>query len=202
MGRLAVYGGSFNPVHRGHIHLAEQFRLRLRLDRVVLMPAGIPPHKAAPDLAAAPDRLAMCRLAAAEAGLEVSDLELRRSGPSYTVDTLRALRGQNPGDELFLITGEDMFLTLLTWRDAPEILRLAAVCAAPRSWEGMRRMEAYAAELRAAGGRIFLQDIAYLPISSTQVRRAVREGRSIRELVPEAVAGYIESRHLYQEGLT
>ena len=63
MGRLAVYGGSFNPVHRGHIHLAEQFRLRLRLDRVVLMPAGIPPHKAAPDLAAAPDRLAMCRLA-------------------------------------------------------------------------------------------------------------------------------------------
>lgn len=197
--KTAVYGGTFNPIHNAHIHLASEFAKRVGFDRVILIPANIPPHKRVKELASGKDRLAMCKLAAEEYGLEVSDIELQRQGPSYTVDTLEELHQKYPEDELYLLTGEDMFLTLMQWRCPLRILELAVICAAPRSREGMPRLEACAKQLQANGGRTILENVEYLPVSSTMVREAVKKGESVNTLVPVPVAEYIRQNHLYEE---
>ena len=131
--KIALFGGAFDPIHNGHIRLALEFARRLGLDRVLLMPSYVPPHKLRGDMAGPADRLHMCRLAAAEhPGLEVSDLEIARGGASFTADTLDTLRGQYPEAVWYLITGADMFLTL----GALEHHRRAIRHCAPR--RGMR----------------------------------------------------------------
>lgn len=197
--KLAVYGGTFNPVHYGHLHLIRCFRQMIGADRVLLVPTGNPPHKCAPDLAPGEDRLAMLRLAAEDGRFEVSSLEIRRKGLSYTSDTLREIRSANPDAELFFLTGEDMFLTLADWHEPQTIFSLATVCAAPRSRDGLAPLEQYAEKVRRMGAKILICDIDYLPISSTQVRQAVRRGRNIAEYVPPRVADYILKHHLYSE---
>ena len=199
MKKIAVFGGTFNPVHNGHLHLARRFALAAGAQEVLLVPAFLPPHKRAPDLASPSDRLAMCRLAAQDGLFEVSMLEIERGGLSYTADTLRELKRLEPESELFLITGEDMFLTVENWREPETIFSLATVCAAPRSAAGMRRLLGHEALLRAMGAKTLVCDIPYLPVSSTMVREAVKAGKSIEKLVPPAVAGYIYRNHLYTE---
>ena len=165
--KTAVYGGTFNPIHRGHIHILGEFMERLALDRALLIPDGAPPHKQALDLAPGEHRLGMCRLdrnrylsldshkskmpqsgehrlgmcrLAAEAlpgRVEVSPIELERPGRSYTSDTLAQLNGLFPGEELYLLMGEDMFLTVDRWHAAEEIFRRAVLCASPRSPAGL-----------------------------------------------------------------
>lgn len=196
--KIAVFGGTFNPVHKGHIHLANRFAQILRVDRVLLIPASIPPHKRAPALAPGEDRLAMCRLACGTSGvLKASGLEIRRGGLSYTSDTLRELKALYPDSELYLITGEDMFLTLEQWHEADMIFSLATVYAAPRSRSGSGRLREYASALARKGARTRVEDIRYLPVSSTRVREAVRKGENISAYVPEPVARYISEKHLY-----
>lgn len=197
--KIAVFGGTFNPVHNGHLHLARSFAAAVGADRILLVPAFRPPHKRAPDLARAEDRLAMCRLAARDGPFEISTLELERGGLSYTADTLRELKRLEPGAELYLIMGEDMFLTIENWREPETIFSLATLCAAPRSGAGMSRLREHEAYLRSLGARTLVCGIPYLPVSSTQVRAAVRAGESIAELVPPAVADYIFQHHLYTE---
>ena len=143
MRKIAVYGGTFNPIHNGHIHLIEKFKKLIGFDKVVLIPTNLPPHKEALELASAEDRLQMCRLAARDAGFEVSDIEIRRRGRSYTVDTLESLKESDPDAEFYLVMGEDMFLTLLSWRRPDDILKLSTICAAPRSWQGLKKLEEY-----------------------------------------------------------
>ena len=131
--RTGIYGGTFNPIHLAHVHLVRAFIEQLSLNRVLLIPTGQPPHKAAAALACNADRLAMCRLAAAEISecpVEVSDIEMRRAGKSYTADTLTALRGQYPQDDFYLLMGEDMFLTVERWYEPEKIFREATVPAA------------------------------------------------------------------------
>ena len=146
MARIGIYGGSFNPPHLGHIRAAQETRRRLRLDRVILIPDAVPPHKTL--AAGSPDaktRLALVRLAVEGCeGLEVSDIELRRDGPSYTVDTLRQLHTQYPQDELFLLMGTDMFLTFDQWRGPDAIAQMAALVCMYRS----EKSGALAAELQ------------------------------------------------------
>lgn len=197
--KLAVFGGTFNPVHNGHLHLARRFARVTGVQKVLLMPAFRPPHKRTPDLASAGDRLAMCRLAEQEGPFEASALEIGRGGLSYTSDTLRELRRMEPDAELFLITGEDMFLTIENWREPDVIFSLATICAAPRSTQGLPRLLEHEALLRSLGAKTLVLDIPYLPVSSTMVRKAVRNGESIERLVPPAVAGYIIRNHLYTE---
>ncbi|MBW7573577.1 nicotinate (nicotinamide) nucleotide adenylyltransferase [Caproiciproducens faecalis] len=199
MQKIAVFGGTFNPIHNGHIHLAKQFAQRIGAQKVLLIPTYQPPHKRAPDLAPGQDRLEMCRLACEESNFEVSDMELRRGGSSYTADTLRELKKTNPDSELYLITGEDMFLTLKHWYEAQTIFRLAVLCAAPRSSDGLQPLLDYAKILEKEGARTFIRDIEYLPISSTMVRNAVRDGQNIADLVPPKVADYIAENKLYLE---
>ena len=197
MQKIAIFGGTFNPIHNGHLHLARQFSALVGFDRVLFIPTNVPPHKRPVDLAPAEDRLAMCRLAAEPAGFEACDLELRRAGPSYTSDTLLALHGLCPGGELYLIMGEDMFLTVENWHDAQKLFRLASICAAPRSAQGMAALREHAQHLETYGAHVVLGEIEYLPVSSTMVRRAAAAGQPLDALVPEQVARYIRENHLY-----
>ena len=198
--KTGIYGGTFNPIHNGHLHIVEEFRRGLGLDRVLLIPTRVPPHKAAPDLASAGERFAMCRLAAqGKPWLELSDIEMRREGKSYTAETLEELSVLYPQDRFYLLMGEDMFLTLDRWYRPETIFSLASVCTTPRSPDGLDALRQkaleYTGQLQA---RCFLEHIPYLPISSTQVRQAVARGEDVSGLVPQAVAAYMKERGLYR----
>lgn len=198
--KTGIYGGTFNPIHNGHLHIVEEFRRGLGLDRVLLIPTRVPPHKAAPDLASAGERFAMCRLAAqGKPWLELSDIEMRREGKSYTAETLEELSALYPQDQFYLLMGEDMFLTLGRWYRPETIFSLASVCTTPRSPDGLDALRQKALEYTGQfQARCFLEHIPYLPISSTQVRQAVARGEDISGLVPQAVATYMKERRLYR----
>ena len=195
-----IYGGTFNPIHNGHLHIVEEFRRGLGLDRVLLIPTRVPPHKAAPDLASAGERFAMCRLAAqGKPWLELSDIEMRREGKSYTAETLEELSALYPQDQFYLLMGEDMFLTLGSWYRPETIFSLASVCTTPRSPDGLDALRQKALEYTGQfQARCFLEHIPYLPISSTQVRQAVARGEDVSGLVPQTVATYMKERGLYR----
>ena len=178
----------------------EEFRRGLGLDRVLLIPTRVPPHKAAPDLASAGERFAMCRLAAqGKPWLELSDIEMRREGKSYTAETLEELSALYPQDQFYLLMGEDMFLTLGRWYRPETIFSLASVCTTPRSPDGLDALRQKALEYTGQfQARCFLEHIPYLPISSTQVRQAVARGEDVSGLVPQAVAAYMKERGLYR----
>lgn len=198
MERIAVFGGTFNPVHNGHLHIAQQYAEFLKIHRFLFIPASIPPHKQAVDLASAEDRLAMCRLACEPAGFEVSNLEIRRGGTSYTADTLLQLKKRYPNSTLYLLMGEDMFLTVERWHKAEQIFKRCTLCAAPRSENGLDSMRRHAESLEALGANVILYNIEYLPVSSTMVRQAVKDGKSITPFVPSRVAEYIQAKKLYR----
>ncbi|HEX2986046.1 MAG TPA: nicotinate-nucleotide adenylyltransferase [Caproiciproducens sp.] len=199
MQKIAVYGGTFNPIHNGHIHLARQFAIKLGIDRVLLIPTRIPPHKQAHDLASAEDRLEMCRLASQDHIFTVSDMEIHREGPSYTSDTLLELKRQNPGCELYLFMGEDMFITVQDWYQPEILFSVATLCAAPRSREGLQSLYDHARKLEKCGAKTAICNIKFLPISSTMIRNAVKNGKSISGLVSPAVEDYIREKRLYME---
>jgi nicotinate-nucleotide adenylyltransferase len=193
--RIGILGGTFNPPHVGHLVCAEAAQDELGLDRVLLLPAGTPPHKEVEDEPGDTHRAEMCRRAADGAGwLEVSTLELERPGASYTVDTLGELHARTPGDDLTFIVGGDMALSLPSWRRPAEILRLARLGVAERA--GATRAE-IAVVLQPLGGRVEFFTMPRLDVSSTDVRERVRAGRPIRWLVPDAVAAYIAEHGLY-----
>jgi nicotinate-nucleotide adenylyltransferase len=200
--RVALFGGTFNPVHCGHLRVARAAMDELDLERVILMPCARPPHKTAEDLAPGADRLAMCRLAAqGDARLEVSDLEMRRPGPSYTVETLRALRAARPEAELVLLVGADMLRDLHLWRQVEEIVRLARVVTLPRAGVDPGPLNDLGRRIGSEAVDRLLKDVLATPlvdIASTEVRRRVRSGEPIDELVPAAVARYIAEHHLYR----
>lgn len=197
MEKLAICGGTFNPIHNGHLHLAQGFADRLHFDRLLLMPASVPPHKQVPNLADAEHRLAMCRLAAESMGFEVSDLELCRSGPSYTSDTLQELHRRYPHTELYLIMGADMFLTLEAWHECASIFSLAALCVAPRDNQNKQALLRHAKRLNKLGATSYVEDLPLLPVSSTMIRNRLEQGLSIEGLVPDSVNEYIKKHHLY-----
>jgi len=199
--RTGLYGGSFDPIHRGHVAAAQEVLARRALDRVVLVPAGRPPHKPEGCVAAFEDRLAMARLAAAPVhGLEVFDGEGRREGPSYFVDTLREWLQNRPGDHVELLVGADMLADLPHWKEAGEIVRFAFVVGFARP--GGDPHEALQAFERAFGpGHAALVEIPLVEASSTDIRRRLRDGRGVGGLLPPAVLAYVRERGLYS-GLT
>ncbi len=198
--RLGVLGGTFDPIHLGHLLVADQTRDALGLDRVLLIPAGRPPHK--PEGAVAPysDRLRMIDLAIEGLdGLESSDLEKDAAHPSYTAGTLRRIRAEVGGStELWLLLGADSLADLSTWREPREILRLASLAVYPR--EGGRENAESAAGPWPHEPMPVWVDGPRLSVSSSEIRDRVRRERSIRFLVPEAVRGYILDRGLYRTG--
>ena len=198
MGHIGILGGTFNPPHMGHLVMAQEALDQLELDRVVLMPVAVPPHKEAREDPGAAERVALCHLAVAgDPRLQVSTLEVDRGGASFTVDTLRVLHDRQPDHELTFIVGGDMAQSLPAWREPEAILDLATLAVAER--EGVRR-EDIARRLEAlhGGDRVAFFDMPRIDISSSSIRRRVAEGRPIRYLVPDAVAGYIAERGLYR----
>ena len=197
--RTGIFGGTFNPVHSGHVRLARTYFDALRLDRMLVIPTCQPPHKAGEQLADGADRLAMCRLAfGGLPGFEASDIELRRGRKSYTVDTLEQLAGQYPDDRFYLIMGSDMFLTLTEWRDWKRICELAVICAGARDAALRGPLADCKRSLEAQGALCELVELDPLPISSTLVRERAREKKPLGGLVPPEVAAYIDSHGLYQ----
>lgn len=199
MRAVGILGGTFNPPHLAHMVCASEARAQLSLERVLLVPTGVPPHKPMDDEPGPMHRLEMCRLALGEHRdwLQVSAIEINRDGPSYTVDTLREIHATHPGDELTFIVGGDVAWSLPAWHEPEAILELASVAVAERA--GARREEVRARLAGMAGAhRISYIDVPRLDISSSALRRRVREGRPIDYLVADAVADYIDQRRLYQ----
>lgn len=197
--KLGVYGGTFNPVHCGHVRLARRYMEAAALDRLLVVPARIPPHKEAPDLIAGEDRMEMCRLAfAGLSGYEVSDLELKRPDKSYTVDTLEQLRALYPGDGLCLLMGSDMFLTITQWRNWRRIFQLAALCVGARESDQYGQLERERNRLEKLGARCEIVRLEPMVISSTEIRERVRGGLPVEGLVPAAVHKYIVDHGLYR----
>ena len=188
--RLGVFGGSFDPPHLGHLLAASDAAQALRLDRVLWIPSAVHPLKrdrvrAAPDV-----RLEMVRAAiAGDPRFEADDLELRRAGPSYTVDTLRELRARHPGAELFFLVGADIPRELPAWKEPEEVVRLARLVVVSRTGETVPEDLPYAA--RAV-------HVTRTDVSATEIRRRVAAGETIRYLVPEAVRAVIERERLYR----
>ena len=193
--RIGVMGGTFNPIHDGHLVTADEARHAFELDEVVFVPAGHPWQKDVGDVAPAEDRYLMTVIATApDIAFSVSRVELDRDGPTYTIDTLRALRA--PGAELFFITGADAILQILTWKDPEAVLREARFIAATRPGYDLDRLEK---ELpRGLEDRVEIMEVPALAISSTDIRARAREGRPLRYLVPAGVAAYIGKRGLYR----
>lgn len=220
MPRVGVFGGSFNPIHFGHLLLADEVREILDLDRVLFVPAGRPPHKSPRDLASAQHRFQMTAVAVREhPQFEVSDVEIRRAGPSYTVQTLETLQGRG---DLHLVIGSETFLDLLSWREPAQIARLARLVVVPRNSTGFDPETPAALKVlkelglpgfehvtgerartpRPQGDPIpnapLLVRAASLPISGSDLRRRAREGRSLVYRMPEPVAQYMKEHGLYR----
>jgi nicotinate-nucleotide adenylyltransferase len=197
--RIGILGGTFNPPHLAHLVCAQEAYLQLELDRVLWLPARIPPHKAVEDEPGAEHRLELCRLAVQgdQQRFEVADLEVTRSGPSYTVDTLEELHSRAPDSELFLIVGGDIAAGLPKWREPERVLSFATLAVAQRRGTSQTAVEEALHGLR-GGERARFFDMPTIGLSSTEIRRRVRSGTPIRYLVPEAVASYIDHHRLYR----
>ncbi|MCI8525835.1 MAG: nicotinate (nicotinamide) nucleotide adenylyltransferase [Oscillospiraceae bacterium] len=205
MGKIGVYGGSFNPPHKGHALAVQEMMRALALDRVILVPASVPPHKTLPALSPPPQaRLELLRRMAEDIpGAEIDDLELRREGPSYTVDTVRALRARYPEDRLYLLMGTDMFLSFGQWRAPEEICRCAAIVTAHRAADppaACRKLEEQAARVRERfGAEVTVLQNHVFEASSTEVRRMLRFQCAEAYLAPKVLA-CIREQGLYGVG--
>jgi nicotinate-nucleotide adenylyltransferase len=194
--RLGIMGGTLNPVHMAHLVIAEVAREAFSLDRVIWMPPGDPPHKDDRDMASQEHRYAMTLLATeSHPQFEVSRLEIEREGPSYTLDTLRHFHAEVGPDELYFIAGADTVLDLPNWHRPDDVIRSCRFVAACRPGYDLDRMRQVLPPSYIA--RIEPLEVPAVDISSTEIRRRVRDGRSIRYLVPEAVEEYIRKHGLY-----
>jgi len=197
LAHIGILGGTFNPPHVGHLICAQEALVQLDLDRVVLMPVGVPPHKEAPHDPGAEHRLEMCRLAVAkDERFAVSRLELDREGRSYTADTLRAIHEMAPGDDLTFIVGGDMAHSLPAWREPEAVLSLATLAVAERAGARREEIEERLTEVPGGEGVRFF-DMPRVDVSSSTIRARVRDGLPIRYLVPDDVVRYIGARALY-----
>lgn len=192
--RLGLFGGTFDPLHVGHLIVAQDAIAALRLDRVLLIPAGIPPHKAGMAVTPGDARLEMLRLATRDDHrFSVETLELERDGPSYSVDTAQALRERYPDDELFLLIGADQYREIATWREPARLAGLVRIGVLARAGLG---------EVVATEGtpvEAVSVPVTRVDISSTSIRQRVKTGQSVRYLVPAVVEEYIGKHKLYRE---
>lgn len=215
--RLGILGGTFNPVHIGHLAAAEEVRYRLKLEKVIFIPSFLPPHKIDEDIPSAVQRQEMVRLAIkGNAHFTISDMEIRRGGRSYTIETIEALQQSHPGSELYFLTGLDSFLEIRTWKDWDRLLtlcsfvvlsrdgyrfrdiaQLGVVDVPERDLSALDARERDQVAITAGNSRVFLERIPFYDISSTDIRTRVREGRNIKYHLPEAVEHYIIENKLY-----
>lgn len=216
--KLGILGGTFNPIHVGHLAAAEEVRERLDLERVLFIPSFLPPHKDDEAIPPAAQRLAMVKIAiAGNPQFSLSDIEVQRGGKSYTVDTVTDLHRAYPGAEFFFITGLDSFLDIQTWKDWERLLGLCSFVVLSRQGHAFTDLVNFPfmktskqklevldsgeqARIKAetpAGMSIWLEQVPLYDISSTDIRKRIRQGRSIKYLLPDEVETYIINNTLY-----
>ncbi|HEV7214200.1 MAG TPA: nicotinate-nucleotide adenylyltransferase [Chloroflexota bacterium] len=200
MKRLGILGGTFDPIHCGHLVIAEEARVRLDLEEVRFIPAGQPPHKVGRPVTAAADRLAMVRLAiAGNSAFSVSTMEIERPGPSYTVDTLAQIQREEGSDcALFFIVGGDALPDLLTWRDPDRLLELCTLVAFRRPNAEPADLERLRSRLPAVAQKLEIIEGQQMAVSGTEIRRLVCAGVLVGDRVPAPVAAYIADHGLYR----
>jgi nicotinate-nucleotide adenylyltransferase len=187
--KIGILGGTFNPVHIGHLILAEEAREKLGLERVIFVPTSLPPHKDNTGIAPAADRLKMLKLAvSSNKSFAVSDIEIRRRGRSYTIDTVKYFKSENSRDDFYFIAGSDLLDYLGKWKGLEEILSLVKFVAATRPGYPLEKIPPSLQAL----------PIRAVDVSGFEVRRCVKEGKSFRYLVPDKVFNYIKERKLYK----
>ena len=192
--KTGIFGGAFNPVHNGHVRLAEEAVKQLKLRRLLIIPTFVSPHKHT-GLAPYEDRAEMCRRAFGHIpGAEVSDIEVRLGGTSYSINTIRALKELYPDESFFLLIGGDMLFSFEKWYRYESILKEVKVCAAARDGDSLADMMEYANEL----GRIKVLPTQVVEMSSTEVREKAAAGGDISGMVPQGVADYIREKGLYK----
>jgi len=195
--RIGIFGGTFDPVHNGHLYIANALRAALDLERVVWVPAGRPPHKTGQIVSSDHDRLAMLNLAlAGSAADQIDTIDIERSGPSYTADTLDSLAECFAPARLVFLMGEDSLRDLPTWHDPDRLLEAAELAVAARP-EVDADLDSIARQVPAVKGRVHLVPTKEIAISSSEIRRRVGEHQSIQGLVPAAVEAYIRDHELY-----
>lgn len=200
MKKIAVFGGTFNPIHKGHINLCLECGKHYQFEKILLIPTNLPPHKEAADLAGNEDRLEMCRLAVKDyPSLEVSDLEMRMSGVSYTVNTIKELRKCYPGYEIYLIIGSDMLFMFHRWYRYEEILENAHLLVGAREPREYEKMAEYVHDVLKKNEKVHVIHIPVIPLSSTFVRDSLRKKEEISEYLNPEVYEYIVKNKLYRE---
>lgn len=197
MKRIAIYGGSFDPPHKGHKLLAENLASVCGADEVIIIPTALSPFKDSSS-AAPEDRLNMCRLAFFEKNFLISDIEIKRGGKSYTVDTLKEIKNENPDAELFLFMGDDMLLSFDKWYKHQEILELATIVCACRTekLEELKNMKDFVKDVLKAEDRVIISESVPFEISSTEIRSSLKDGEN--KGLSEDVYNYVVTRGLYQ----
>ena len=200
--KIGILGGTFNPPHKGHVKLGRDFAKKLSLDKVLVIPSKTPTHKQAKELAEGRDRLEMCRLAFKDDIFEVSDIEIESEKDSYTVFTLEMLKKKYPDDGLYLIIGSDMFLIFDRWYRFEDILSMCIVCVEVReNDESIDTLKKYAKKHLGIDAdksdRIIINPVKPFPVSSTEIRQRIKDGRGVKRLVDGDELEYIESRRLY-----
>lgn len=199
MKKVGIMGGTFNPIHNGHLFLAEHAYDQAGLDYVLFMPTLNPPHKADIRVESIEHRLNMVKLAIrSNPHFILSDLELQRSGLTYTSDTLEVLKEREPDTEFYFILGADSLMMMTHWKDPKTVLSLSTIIAAGRGHESMKELELQAKYLEDTyGGKIILLDMPIMEMSSENIRDRVAQGKTIRYYVPEEVMTYINEHNLY-----
>ena len=221
MRRIGIFGGTFNPIHLGHVQVVREVKADFDLDKILIIPSALPPHKELDGVADAEDRLEMIRLAFSDdPSFMISDVELKRSGPSYTIDTVRHFKSiLSENTDLFLIVGLDAFLEIDTWKSYKDLFLLIPFIVMSRTingenstkleWKSLKNYlqskisKGYTFSLTQSSfvhdkkQPIFVYNVTPVNISSTSIRRNIREGRSIKQLVPEIIEDFIKTKGLY-----
>ena len=198
MQRIGILGGTFNPIHAGHLYLSAEFHEKLNLTKILLIPDYTPPHKELVDLADSIDRYKMCQIAASGSPfLEVSDYEIRRCTKSYTVHTVEHYKQEYPDAELFLLMGSDMYYTVDTWFEYQQIFNCVTICAGARNAGEFEAMVKFSKVLEEKGAKVEIINITPVEVSSTAIRSRIMQGEQFPERLPPAVAEYINVTGLY-----
>ena len=195
--RIGIMGGTFDPIHIGHLVAAEEARTQFHLDKVIFMPAGIPAFKDGEHVTPAHHRYMMAELATiSNPHFEVSDLEIKRQGITYTVDTMRHMKELYPEAELFLITGADAVIEIISWKDSAELANLVTFIATTRPGYDIEQAKQRHQD-SIINFKVAWIEVPALSVSSTDLRARLSEGRSVRYLIPRSVLGYINKLGLY-----
>lgn len=204
MEKIGVFGGTFNPPHLGHLHIAGSFAKEYNLSKVLIIPTYIPPHKESPLLASSEARLKMCRETFTDDFFEVSELEILRQGKSYTYDTVKELRTLYPDAQIFFLVGDDMLTSFHEWKRPKDILKLCTVVASTRCDEiSVKQLKRYAEEYfpeELSAGKIKFLETKPIEISSTEIRNKIEKGEDVKDFLSAGTLKYIITGGLYNAG--